>query len=168
MQCLKSDERYGVVYLSPPQPLKDEIVEYSNNLLTDGRIEAEKNPHITILYGIKTNDVREVTAALGEFHPIRVMFGKTSMFMADDINRFDIVKIDVFGLYLARLRKRLMERLDNKQTYSEYFPHITLGAVKANYAIDYVGNNPFIGAKFVGTELIFSPAEGEKTIIYAG
>jgi hypothetical protein len=85
--------------------------------------------------------------------------------MADDCNEFDIVRIDVFGEYLKRLRQRLMDNLDNVQPYLTFFPHVTLAAVKANYAIDYIGNNPFIGRKFVVDELLFSPANGHKVII---
>lgn len=165
MQCLKIEaKRHSTVMLIPPKDIVDEIVEYNTKLFTDGLIEIETRPHITILHGLLTNDVNEVSKVLTPFHPIRVMFGKNNMFMADNYMDFDIVRIDVFGEYLTRLRRRLLT-LENKQTYMSYVPHITLAAVRANYAIDYVGQNPFIGRKFVVDELLFSPAEGEKVII---
>jgi len=167
MQCLKteSNQRYGTVMLVPPQDIREQIIEYSKNTIIDGLIEIENKPHVTILHGILTNDINEVKAALGEFHPIRVMFGKTNMWMASDDCDYDIVKIDVYGVYLNRLRKQLMQSLENEQTHSTYWPHLTLAAVKSGFGIDFIGNNPWIGQKIVVDELLFSPAEGEKGII---
>jgi 2'-5' RNA ligase len=128
-------------------------------------ILAERTPHVTIKYGIETNDVEEVAAALGKFIPIRLMFGATKMFMASDINPTDVVMIQMFGMSLLRLRRKIESVLVTHDNKPYYYPHLTLAFVNEHASIAYVGNNPFIGEKVVVDRVVFNPVNGQKKII---
>src|SRR5690606_16013984 len=52
----------------------------------------ETNPHITIKYGLHTNDPRQVADAIAGQPPVAVTFGKTSVFAND---KCDVVKVEI-------------------------------------------------------------------------
>lgn len=142
------------VYIEVPDPLKSEISEYTKNTISVREIEKLSNPHVTIKWGLETNNVEELIHVLGEFIPIRVMIGKTSMFMADDYREQDVVKLDVFGMSLIRMN-RLLSTMKHASIYKTYNPHITLAYVKKFHAIKYIGHNTVIGKKFVVDNVMF-------------
>lgn len=128
----------------------------------------ERIPHVTIKWGIDTNDVMAIAKSLGTFIPIRIMFGATKMFMADDNRPTDVVKIDVFGMSLNKLRKRIEDNLETFCTYKYYNPHCTLAYVHEYCAMQYVGTNPVVGEKVIVDRVVFAPAYGEKKVITCG
>lgn len=144
-------------------------MKYTQDIInTKYLVKAEEDPHITIKYGIETTDVEEVKKALGNFIPIRVMFGATKMFMASDTRPTDVVFIETFGESMRRLRQRVEKNLKTEEPFIYYSPHMTLAFVNEHSAMQYVGSNPLIGRKFVAEELVFVPAEGDEHIIKCG
>lgn len=160
--------KYSSLHVEIPEPQSERIVKYAKGLIEDDHLlELELEPHVTIKYGIETNRVEEVAAALGEFKPIRLMFGKTSVFMANDYNKHDVLKIDMFVMSLNRLRQRVVDNLDTApHKWPEYSPHLTLAVLDTNCGLWYVGNNPVIGEKVVVDNVVFSPVYGKRKLIY--
>jgi 2'-5' RNA ligase len=160
---------YSSLQVEIPEPYRERILNYAKGLIDDDDlVELERNPHITIKWGIETNRVEKVAEALTPFIPIRVMFGKTSFFPADDTNnKHDVLKIDVFGESLTRLRRKIESNVETVPDNKAFVPHITLGWVDRGVGLIYVGNNPIIGKKTVVDKVIFSPAYGDKSVISA-
>lgn len=157
---------YSTLSVELPEPFRGRILEFANGLIDeDCVVHMEKIPHITIKWGIDTIDVNKVAEILGKFIPIRIMFGATKMFMADDHRPTDVVKIDVFGMSLKRIREKIEKGLETYCTYKYYNPHCTLAYVDEHAAMQYVGSNPVIGEKVVVDRVVFSPAYGEKKYI---
>lgn len=158
--------KYNSLYAKIPDELAQEIVAYSDKLIDIYDLkELETNPHVTVKYGIHTNDVEEVAKALGRFIPIRIMFGKTSFFTASEVMPYDVIKIDIFSQTLKRLNKKVTENLKVTNTHPIYVPHLTLAYVEAGSSLTYLGFSPFIGMKVVVEELIFSRTDGKQYII---
>ena len=160
-----NDIKYSYVYVEIPEPFRSGILTYANELIEKDQLTEqglETDPHVTIKYGIKTNDVGEVAKALGKFNPIRLMFGITSVFIADDIHDYDVVKIDIFGLTLSKLRKSITDNLNTVDQYKLFYPHITLGFVEPKTAIKYIGTNPVMGEKVVVDSVVFSNMDKVK------
>jgi 2'-5' RNA ligase len=148
---------HGVVFVPIPDPIKSEITKFTQETInTNDIIEIEDKPHVTIKYGLTTENPEEVAAVICEFNPIRIMFGATKMFMADSIRNTDVVKIDVFGMSLNKIREQIEKNLETIDVYKTFQPHTTLAYVKKYSAIDYVGDNPVIGKKCVVDHVIFS------------
>lgn len=101
------------------------------DLAEDGR---ELNPHITIKFGLHTDDTEEVRQAIQDLKPVPIQIGKASIFQGTDKDTgkptHDVVKLDVESSALHDLNNNVSKRLECTDTHPEYKPHITLAYVK--------------------------------------
>ena len=148
-------------------PVADEIRAAAaripdQDLAPDGR---EVSPHLTVKYGIHTQDVSEVRKALEGQQPIRVLLGKTSLFENPE---HDVVKVDVKGPALHALNKRIADALPHTDTHPDYKPHITLAYVKKGLGEKYAGDASLAGKSIRIDRITFSDRDGNKTEIRLG
>lgn len=122
------------------------------NLYVDHKKGRVKNIHITVLYGLHTNNSSKVQKIINCFDPIKIELGVISKFQNKD---FDVIKIEVIGPKLLSMNKKL-KKLDHTCEYSDYIPHCTLAYVKKNSCNNLVGNKHFLGKKILLKNLIFS------------
>lgn len=101
------------------------------DLAEDGK---ELNPHVTIKFGLHTNDAEEVRKEIQDLSPVAIQIGKASCFKADT---HDVVKLDILSDGLHDLNGRVSERLECTDTYPDYKPHITLAYVKPGLGEHY-------------------------------
>ncbi len=153
------------IYIEVPEPFKTDIISYTKETIPTREIVEQPIPHITIKTGLHTQDAEEVAGFLGKFYPIRVMFGKTSMFIADDLCPYDVSKLDVFGMSLIKLNRKL-SNLPNTTVYKTYNPHITLSYLLKYCAIQYVGHNTLIGQKWSTDHILFKNDADKISKIY--
>lgn len=132
----------------------------SDDLAEDGR---ELNPHVTIKYGLHTNDAEDVRAAVNGESPVAIQLGKCSVFEVSDKDsqrggaKFDVVKIEVESKALHQLNKRISEALPCTDTFPEYKPHITIAYVKPGLGKVYAEKlNSLQGRVAVFDRLTFS------------
>lgn len=123
----------------------------------------EDTPHITIKYGLWTNDVRKVKNVISDFGSFEVTLGEINRFTKND--KFDVLKIQVEGKKLHELNKLLSEKLDNTDKYPTYQPHSTICYIKKGTCLDLVGNKEFAGTKIKVSEILFSAKNGKKEMI---
>ena len=122
-----------------------------DDLAEDGR---EENPHITVKFGLHTNDAEEVRTAMADKSPVAVQFGPASYFASDE---YDVVKIDVIGKGLRELNAAIAEALPNTETHPEYTPHVTIAYVKPGLGEKYAATlNDMEGRTAVFDRLTFS------------
>jgi 2'-5' RNA ligase len=132
------------------------------HLAKDGR---EDTPHVTVKFGLHTNDVDAVRQVLADEGPIRLTLGKTSMFPNGESGSGDVVKVDVDSPDLHRLNQKLAAALPNTDTHPTYVPHATVAYVKPGQGEAYVGRTELEGQQVVADHLTFSGRDGQQVDI---
>lgn len=111
----------------------------------------EDKPHITVLYGLHTQDVKKVRKALAGVGPIKATLGKVSIFSNDD---YDVVKVGINSPALHKANKAI-SKLKNTNSFPTYHPHATIAYVKSGKGKQYVGNTTFEGIEVTVDEIDF-------------
>jgi 2'-5' RNA ligase len=130
----------------------------------DGIHEIE--PHITVKYGLHTNNHEDVIPSLKGEKPIEIELGKTSVFKGSEKKipgtdkpiPYDVVTVAVKSPDLERLNKKLTEGQENTTTFP-YSPHVTLAYVKPGMGEKYANRTDFEGQKYTFDGVTFSPAD---------
>jgi len=155
--------KYCSVQLDLPSDIAERVVNLALQIINkDDVVEFEKQPHVTVQYGIKDNDVASVQAALQDQYGCDVELGSTDYFSNDD---GDVVFVSVTGDGLSRLRDAVRDKTDVVDTRKRFVPHVTLAYVKKDRGQAYAGNDKLSGVKFSCTDLSFCSTDGSKTPI---
>lgn len=125
----------------------------------------ELAPHITVKYGLHTDDPAEVAEIVRGLEPVVATLGKTSIFEGGE---YDVVKVEVDSDELRRLNALLCERLECTDTHPEYLPHVTLAYVKPGEGQKYAGLTDVEGVSVKLGRLIFSDKKRRRTAIRLG
>ncbi|MFA5313637.1 MAG: hypothetical protein WC375_10055, partial [Methanomassiliicoccales archaeon] len=106
--------------------IPDELVFHK---IENGKEDAgiELKPHITIEYGIHTQDESKIKSILMDQRGGTVSLGKLNIFSQDEC---DVLKIPVTGRSMHRLHKLLSKKLNIKEKYPDYYPHMTIAYMK--------------------------------------
>lgn len=124
------------------------------DLAKDGR---EDKPHVTVKFGLHTDDVADVRRVLAGEAPIRLTLGKTSVFPASETGKdYDVVKVAVNSPDLHRLNAKLAGALEHTDTHPEYKPHATIAYVKAGLGKKYAGRTDLEGQSATLNAVTFS------------
>jgi 2'-5' RNA ligase len=129
-----------------------------SELAEDGR---EDSPHVTVLYGLHTNNVQDIKDALKGESDIKLTLGKTKIFPANEKRDSDVVIIEIISDDLHRLNKKLC-KLDYTNKYDEYKPHATIAYVKPGEGKKYEGKS-VCSKTITVNEIEFSSKSGERT-----
>lgn len=134
------------------------------DLADKGREDA---PHITVKFGLHTDDVEKVREVLKDEPPITVTLGKTSLFPpSESSGNADVVKVDVDSPDLHRLNAKIADALDTTDTHPDYQPHVTVAYVKAGSGKKYEGWIPSgEGTPITINAITFSSKSGETITI---
>lgn len=147
----------GSVYVEPPADVAAEVHKWQEQIpaeLLQGT-GIEPDPHVTVKYGLHTQDSAEVAAALQGFRRIRCTLGDTIVFTQPDQ---DVVAIAVESPDLLALRARVSKQLSWEDEYAtDYRPHLTLAIVKPGTGQQFAGDRSFAGQRFVAEEAVFTP-----------
>ncbi len=121
-----------------------------------------KNPHLTLLYGIKPNitkeQIEEVLTKTIDGSKIIIEIENIDTFENDN---FDVVKFNIKKTeQLQRIFDALSE-LPNENTYPDYKPHMTIAYVKKGLGEKYKKK---YSHKVSSNEICYSMANGEKIL----
>ena len=161
--------RRGVVMLTLPAVAASSLLDFSDKIvaadLGDDGIEDE--PHVTVLYGITTDDAEAVKKVVENFGAIRFKFGRLSLFTNP---RADILKVDIESADLQRLHRKIKENLPVKMTHSTYKPHATIAFLKPGAGRKYLKYRDSIESSesaelLVADRAIFSDSVKVRTTI---
>lgn len=162
----KAAHEFSSTQVNLPEPLAGQIRRWGHQFIADEDVDTEEGRedeiHVTVLFGLHTNEPDEVKKALKGVGPIELTLGKTSIFECED---YDVVKLDVESDDLHRLNKKLSDCCEHTQTHPTYKPHCTISYVKKGCGKKYVGNDKFAGTKIEIDEVLFSNKERIKKAI---
>ena len=157
---------YSSTQVNLPKPQADEIRSFAAKIPEkeiytepDEDYGREKEPHITVRYGLESIDPAEVSPAFEGMGPIKAKMGKVSIFESD---KYDVVKVDIDSEDLRAANKRVGETVDLPgETFKDYKPHATIAYVKKGEGKKYVGNKLFEGKEIVIDEVVLSAKDGK-------
>ena len=132
----------------------------------DGEMGREDSPHVTVKYGLHTDDTEEVREKMTTRWPIKARLGKASIFDAPD---YIVLKFEITGTALRALNSFVCKEFECTDTHPEYNPHATIAYLKKDkdnpdfwkgFAADELA-----GEEFEVDKVEWSPAGPEKVMI---
>ena len=153
-------QKFSQVRINVPSDLKSVLSKWSVNNIQESSLSyaTREYPrvfdyHVTVKYGLYTNDPSDVSRIISLSSPFKIKLGDLSTFDYDD---YQILKIDVRGsAHLHTLHKQLLKKLRNEETHVEYRPHITLAYMKYGEADKFIGNDIFYDYTFTTNKVVF-------------
>jgi 2'-5' RNA ligase len=131
--------------------------------LKDGISSRELNPHITLKWGLQTDNPEEVRKAIDWEGPIACQIGKCSVFSNPTE---DVVKLEINSQGLHNLNTSVCKHLENVNTHPEYKPHITIAYCKPGAGAKYADLLNDLEGKVVAFDtVIFSSSTKHRTPI---
>lgn len=145
---------------------KDSLTEVQKGIDPSDLYTAEPDygldlePHVTVLYGLHTNNWKEAQGALDKagLNLVRFKLTKLSLF---ENSRYDVLKYEVESEDLHALNKAL-RKVPYTSSYPEYKPHATVAYLKPGTGKKYIGGKAR-NESFEVLSWVFSPAEGVKS-----
>ena len=120
----------------------------------DGR---EDTPHITVKYGLHTNNPDDVRSVVSKFGPVSGTLTKLGAFYGEQSGKpYDVLFVEVESPDLHRLNSTIASQLDHTDTWPEYRPHATIAYLEAGLASKYVGSNRRLDIPFSADSIVFS------------
>ena len=118
----------------------------------------EENSHVTVLYGLHTNDFQDVKPIIDKLYSFEIKLGKISKFESKD---YDVLKVEIESPYLHLINKKL-KTLPFTTKFPNYVPHMTIAYVKKDSCNHLLGNKDLV-QKIKVSELTFSSKDKIKT-----
>ena len=137
----------------------------------EGGIENE--PHVTVLYGLLTEDPDEVEAVVQGFGPVTLRLDKTIVFRNDKATQaqqgadYEVVVLAIKSPDLERLHTLIAYHLDYENDRPYYVPHLTVAYVQPGCGAAYEGRvvPGFTGREFRMDTLTFCSKTGDPVSI---
>lgn len=170
----RTEHKFSSTQVDLPESEAKQVQALGQKLIPDSAIYTdpkddsygrEEHPHVTVKYGLHTEDAADVRRVLADEPPVTVRMGKTSIFPAKGDAQYDVVKIDVDSPDLHRLNAKISKALKVTDTHPEYKPHVTLAYVKKGEGSKYAGNSDFQGKEITLNSISFSSSNGETVDI---
>lgn len=123
-------------------------------LADDGR---EDEPHVTVKYGLHTDDPAAVYAAVREFGPVSLRLTRLAAFRSADTGRpYDVLYCEVDSPDLHRLNAAVAAGCGHTDTWPTYRPHATVAYLRPGAADRYVREAPPLDAGLTADRITFS------------
>jgi 2'-5' RNA ligase len=160
------DADFSCLLVALPDDLSKVVLDWINKNIQDNILFDKDNkgketyPHITVKYGIHSEDPEQAVKLLENEKPINFSLGQISLF--DTNEDFDVVKIEVKSKDLENLNKKVSENIEVTDTHPGYIPHVTLAFVQKGFGDNFKGMKDFDGMSGTINKIIFSSSKKEK------
>lgn len=165
----KAKHHYSWVYVDLPEEVQTMIIQFGQEIDPDdlydneGEDGLETEPHITVKYGLLTDDKKEIKDQLDGEKGGKAYLGESSIFEGE---KYDVVKIDIESKDLGRLHTKLNE-LPHEDKHPTYHAHATIAYVKKGKGKKYIGKFK-INDDFKFKEVFFGDTKDKDTKIKLG
>lgn len=120
----------------------------------------EKENHITILYGLTTNNAEKVLNFLPN-KTITYKIVEISLFENEDN---DVLKFTIESEDLRKLNKKVSNKFYNENKWPDYKAHMTISYLKPGTGKKYLKlKSPLVGSTFRSSVVVFSDQDSEHT-----
>lgn len=120
----------------------------------------EDSPHVTILYGIHTDKLKEIRDKVN-IMPVEIRIGKLGLF---ENEKYDVLKFNIISPALSKLNKLLCDSTPYTNSYPSYNCHSTVAYIKSGKGHLYTKlATSLIGQKFILNTFVFSDKLSNKT-----
>jgi len=164
------DYKYSCVKIDLPQELSKDVLEWGKKNIPDEDLFTgdesqgrEDDIHITIFYGIKERDPEETGKIIKNIEPFEVRLGLINAFK--DKEDYDVLKIEIESGDLERLHYEIEKKVDNKNSYPTYNPHVTISYTKKGVVDKFIGDDSFKGKTFKVSKMIFSDGHNKDYVL---
>lgn len=166
MQNVRYD--FSSVHIDVPSPLAEELMNWTLRNVKDGDLYIvpgdssygrEDEMHVTVLYGLHSNQPDEVKKLVTGEPKIQVKLGEINIFPNP---KFDVLIVEVESKELRDLNKKLEGNVEYTNKYDRYRPHITLAYIKKNRGWKHRGKRVWSGQQFETSKIVFSSKNGIK------
>lgn len=164
--------QYSSVQVSLSRPAADQIFEWGEQYIEDSKIFCDPHDpvygredeiHITVLYGLHTEQAELVRELLRNEPAFRVKLGAVSIFSTNP--KFDVIKIEIISDALHHLNEKLSYNLASTILYNKYLPHITIAYVEKESCNHLRGCMDFNGIVHNVTDLRFCHRDRHYTAL---
>jgi 2'-5' RNA ligase len=170
----KDAHEYSIIMIDISKEIAKQMKEICKNNIADEVLYTEDNKpgreddaHITVKWGITTDDVTEFKKMMKEVNSFVIKFGKISLFEPDD--KYDVVKIEVISRELHALNKKITNNFETEETHKEYKPHATLAYILPKRCPEaLLSDCRLTGKTMKVTEVVFCDRKGKKTKLKLG
>jgi 2'-5' RNA ligase len=132
---------YSWCFIDLPKHVKDKLKDIwskidENDLFAEEADDGiEKDPHITVKYGLKTNEAKDIRSILKGCKGGFATLTSSDIFECEE---YDVLKISVKSADLSKLNTEL-NRLPHDDKHPVYHAHATLAYLKRGAGKKYVG-----------------------------
>ena len=166
---------YACVMGDVPKDISQEIVEFGvrnikdEDLYTENNLGRELDSHITIKYGIISDDSKQVEKLFKNIKPFKATLGEVKHFSPED-RLFDVLTVSVESKDLSDMNEKITKEIKcaTGLPSDEYHPHITIAYIKKGTCKNLYGNKEFVGKEITIDSVEFSPVKGDKSTIELG
>lgn len=159
---------YGCVMLELPKKLADKVMAISAAIPDDdiyddgGGTGREDQPHITVKYGLHTDNPDAVRKVLSGCAPVTAELGAMSVFHNED---YVVLKMGVRSPDLVKLNRLISDELKCTDSYPVYHPHVTVAYLRHRKDDPYwyrdLYDDSLEGESFESDTLLFSTADDD-------
>lgn len=159
--------KYASTHFVLPKDIADTLLAIAGDIPQESLADkgVEHDSHITIKYGIHSDDPMVLQRILADFGPVTVTLGSVGVFSLED---HDVLKVDVHGDEILRLNEFICSSVGNTETHPVFKPHVTIAYVKSSKGDKLVGDNRLDGTRITFDQLAFSSSTGTETAVFLG
>jgi 2'-5' RNA ligase len=123
--------------------------------------------HLTVRYGLKTDDVEGVRKYLKSLAPFEASLGKTEKFPpSESSDNAAVIHAPVEAPELHKINEEIAQHGEfTEPTFDEYKPHATVAYVHPDKADRYVGMKATEGKKFKVDSIAITDREGKQEVV---
>jgi 2'-5' RNA ligase len=159
---------YACAMVPLSEKLSEEVMSWGEKNIADKDLYVEKDGshgredqiHVTLLYGIVSDDPKVVEKYLSSVKPFEIRLGLINIFK--DNEKYDVLKIEVESGDLEKLHYDMRSNIKNKNTYPTYNPHVTIAYVKKSKSDKYIGDDSFKGKILKVDSILFCDSNNQE------
>ncbi len=122
---LEQPQTYSSVFLQLGERAAEQVIKLLDELPEEVVFLREEQPHITVLYGIHSDNAEDIAPLLEQTAPFKLHIGGYGVFEHPDYDVLYLRVQDESGV-LSELNATLANNLAHTTFYDGYHPHVTL------------------------------------------